>query len=113
MDPAIGIIPVVAGNEAAADAEAMALRSGQVTVIVAGVPPSPQTAQGLVEVVIRTVGAGVSVHPQCRVVIVVVIVVQPCSHTSQTSTQTARSELLSSGLRYGRLDLLDMVTGTP
>lgn len=98
MDPAVGIFLVVADNEAATIAEAMALISGHVTVIVVGVPLSPQIAQALVEVVIGTVGAGASVHPQCRVVIVVVIVVRPCSHASQTSIQTATGDLLNSSL---------------
>ena len=97
MDPAVGAVPVAAGNEAATEAEAIALLSGQVTVMVAGLPPSPQTAQALEVVVIGMVGAGLSVHSQCKVVIAVVIVVMPCSQTSQTSTQTATTERLDSG----------------
>jgi hypothetical protein len=108
MDPAVSTAPVAAGNEAAAEAEAIALVSGQVTMAVAGVSPSPQTAQALVEVVIGMVGAGVSVHPQCMVEMVVVIVVSPCSHASQTSIQTATSQLLDNGLRHKRSNSLDM-----
>lgn len=81
------------------------------TITVAGVPLSPQTAQALVEVVMGMVGVGMSVHPQWRVVMVVVIVLRPCSHTSQTSTHTATSELLDSGSRHRRSNSLDMTIG--
>jgi hypothetical protein len=98
MEAVIGTIPVAAANEAAAPAEAIALVSGHVIVTVAGMPPSPQTAQALVEMVIGMVGTGVSVHPQCRLVMIVVIVVRPCSHTSHTSTHTATGESLDANL---------------
>jgi hypothetical protein len=39
---------------------------------------------------------------------VVVIVVSPCSHASQTSIQTATSQLLDNGLRHKRSNSLDM-----
>lgn len=101
-DPAADVVPVVASNEAAADAEAKGVASGDVTVTVAGLPPSPQAAQALVEVIIGMLGTGVSVHPQCRVVMVVVMVVRPFSHTSQTSIQTAMTESSDSALRQQR-----------
>jgi hypothetical protein len=78
-----------AAGKIAAEGTAIALVSGQVIAIVVAAPPSPQIAQVLMVVVIRMVGAGVSVHPQWRLVMVVVIVVRPCSHTSQTSIQVA------------------------
>jgi hypothetical protein len=89
MAPATGANPGAANSEATLEAEAIALVSGHVTVTVAREPSPPQMAQALTEVVIGMVGTGVSVHPQCRVVMVVVMVTRPCSHTSQTSIQTA------------------------
>ena len=76
-DPMVDVVPVAAVSEAAAETEAKALVSGYLTIMVAGVPPSPQTSQALAEVVIGMVGTGMSVHPQCCVVMVIVIVVTP------------------------------------
>jgi hypothetical protein len=88
MVPTAGANPVAA-SKATLEAAAIALVSGYVTVTVAREPSSPQMAQVLVEIVIGIVGTGACVHPQCSVVMVVVMVTRPCSHTSQISTHTA------------------------
>ena len=111
MVPAAGANPVAASKEATLEAEAIALVSGYVIVTVAREPSSPQMAQALVEVVIGMVGTGVCVHPQCSVVMVVVMVTRPCSHTSQTSIHTATINPLDRKSKHKAWHLLDMTMG--
>ena len=113
MVPVAGANPVAASKEAALEADAIALVSGYVIATVAREPSSPQMAQALVEVVIGMVGTGVCVHPQCSVVMVVVMVTRPCSHTSQTSIHTAMINPLDSESKHKARYLLDMTMGIP
>jgi hypothetical protein len=111
MVPAAGANLVAASNETTLEADAIALVSGYVTVTVAREPSSPQMAQAFVEVVIGIVGTGVCVHPQWSVVMVVVMVTRPCSHTSQTSIHTATINTLDSEFKHKERYLLDMTMG--